>query len=363
LRIIPDTVSKISPPIILICLFFAQDLSYVALWAASFLVYQYVLNLQDMKKVTLNEKRNEWMRELLLQQIDRNPENIAYINKLTKNRSDFSNAELAYQSPNTTEYILPPDVQIAEEEMVKLEERSSIILTAVIFIPIIFALAHLFRDVHPGNVVIELLAAMTIIRSLTLYYEKAIKLTGWTEALQRLQNVKKNLIAEGKKALLNIRDLYTNFNDIELGREILVAQENPAKEAVGTAALIIASSPIHVRQNIFNQFVKGTDSLPFKEKLMEVRWKALKGRAILITTVGVAMTGVLAGLASFSFTELFSAVPSIQPTRMLGIYLLILSQASSILLTRPWISAQLPWQIFWGTVFALSYYAVLLFIF
>ncbi len=338
---------------------------YLLLWLVSVVLHQAVLGMQLIKHKELARNRARWLKAMLLRDVASTPEFEHYVGSITGISSDFITRELGMEQNIDIVRNLPPDVSTAEEELVKLEERSSVVLTAAVFIPVVFSLAHMFRYVEAPVVIIEIVTALTVIQSLALFYNKAIRLEGWREALMEFGKMREELISGGRQALTRIPNYFKNIQNLELGNDIDVADVKPSRSAIASVALIIGQLPNGERPKVIDRFIRSTESMPTKEELMEVRWKALNGRALLITTIGVAITGLFAGIASYSFPRIFEQIQVIRPTPYLSIFLFILVVPSSLIITQSWLDRgrQYRWSVIWSTVYWMVYLSVQIFVY
>jgi len=338
---------------------------YLLAWIVVIIIHQIVLELQLVKSAELRQDRNNWLRGILLAKIGHSPGIEHYISHITETEADFRARELGKATEKSRRYYLPPDVATAESEIIKLEERSSIVLTAAVFIPVVFSLAHLFRSVPPELIVVEIVIALTLTQTLALYYSKAIRLKGWTEALEQYKMIIEELISDGRKALFSIPQFYQNITEIEIAQEPTTNNKLPAYTAIGTTALVISKLSSDERPRVIKEFIQGTQSLPVKEELMEVRWRALSGRALLITTIGVAITAMFAGIASFSFPIIFEQVQTISPSQNLSVFLFLLVLPSSLIITQAWLNQRLllRWGVIWTVTYWITFTSIQLFVY
>ena len=301
-----------------------------------------MLNYQAIENQKLDDMRRRWIKQIIIQGqegfIGAKLENYICEITNTKDDLDFRKAEIIKEEKQSNAIKFPPDLEIAEEGLIKLEDRSSIILAASIFIPLIFALAHLFRYVTSSTLFWELQSLFLLISGLTSFYIKSLDYKGWEKSLTKLKEFQDHIIIQGSRSEYLFPELFREVTKRELNQVSKLVNYPSASHAISSVISTSVRLPQTLRKIVLNSFLQLTKDIPVKERTMEVRWKALKARILLTSSIGAASSGLLAGIATFSIPYIVEGLTSLKPTDYLAFALFILTLTSTIKITSPWLA-------------------------
>lgn len=341
-------------------------LFFIIVVALIVLLFYKKMNM-GIKSLELNNNRNLWLKQTILKSIK--SEHKIFHNTSAKhnwqlaletdtlNIKDFALHELGIEKPREEEITLIPDMEAAENEMIKAEERASLLIGATVILPILFALAHIFRYVSVPIFILELQATFIVGQLITISQSRSYNIAGWTELINTIKLEMVELPKKGRRLLNGLSDLFNNPFANELGIELENKNKNHAVVS-GASALKMVSilSPEH-RAPMLDNYLNGIEKLPEKERILNIRWKAYRGRLLLVSSTGVALAALLASLAQFTFPMLWSEIYPIQSTPYLSIGLGVLTISLNWIVTRIWlIPIQ---QVRWIVIWMMIYYVVL----
>lgn len=340
----------------------------ILVYLLSIIVYSYVYSYQESKSAKLQRQRNVWIRAIvertLAKQQIRSQFIQRYLLELTNTTdADAVRRELGLQTNPERVPALPPDLVLAEQEIVQAEDRSTVLIATSIFFPIIFAIAHLFRSVYFFTLVLEALVMLLIVESIVLYYQQTVKITGWSDSLTFLESIEDNIISVGTQSLVKLTGLLEYPHSSELGKPSKILALDPARVAVATCAMVTSKLPRQYRRDVLHAFVQLTHELPQKEELLAVKFQALKSRVMLVTTIGIATAGLFAGIAKFSVPAIDAGIMGIQSTQYLPLILFGLAISTSYIIASQWTATLRVWVVIWTVEYWVLYLTINLFIF
>ncbi len=321
------------------------------------------------KDVDLNNNRNQWLKQTLLKSI-RPDQQIFHrvsaeydwqlaIETNTLNTKDFAYQELGIEKSQEEEITLIPDIEAAENEMIKAEERASLLIGATVILPILFALAHIFRYVSTPVFILELQATFIVGQLITISQSRSYNIEGWTELINTIKQGMTELPRKGRRLLNSLSDLFRNPFANELGQELELSKTNHAVASGASALKMVSNLSPHHRVPMLSNYLNGIEKLPEKERILNIRWQAYRGRLLMVSSIGVALAALLASLAQFTFPVLWSEIYPIQSTQYLYIGLGVLTISLNWIVTRIWlIPIQ---QIRWIVIWVMEYYLVFVF--
>jgi len=214
------------------------------------------------------------------------------------------NAELGIQSFQLPNQFELPDAINSEVEMTRLEERASIILGSLVFIPILFALIHLFRSVSLGIFAIEFIIACNLGLLVLQTQEKKYSLDGW--------DVVYSYLVEHRIALLtNPRRLLTEHPPIKnmgLPQELGILPRPPVKLPSQRFLTLFIQFLIELtgetRELYYKEIIQAIRDLPNKQKLIDEKWQTYRSRVFMISITSTALGGLFSSLTVFSIPQL-----------------------------------------------------------
>ncbi len=342
----------------------------LSLTLLSFGLYIGVILHFEQKRLELDRKRSSWLLGLLqrgiLSKVMVSPSNIWYLATVT-NRIDltsFRASELGIEKVQIPDVeTFPPDLELAERELTKVEERSSILLSIVVFIPIMFALLNMFRRTEIYLALLEGQVALIFGASLLYYFRQMTNLSGWEKTVSRLNLLKDDIIVLGKRNLINKTDIFEKPRSLEIGMELNKLEGSPALETLATIINIATSLPRELRERFIDRTLEDLKDLPKEEKLVDIRWKAFRARVIFMITTAVAIVGLISGISSFIVPKLVFASLPIGSTPYIEFIIFTLSITLSGLLARLWFQWKevINWVIVWSLEFWIfRYFAILI---
>lgn len=319
------------------------------------------------KNAELSNKRNLWLKQTIMkttksdQKIthDTSPKYDWQLSMETDtlNIRDFAYQELGIEKSKEEEITLIPDIEAAENEMIKAEERASLLIGATVILPILFALAHIFRYVSVPIFILELQATFIAGQLITISQSRSYNVEGWTELINTIKSEMIELPKKGRKLINGLSDLFDNPFANEIGMELEVNTKNHAIISGASALKMVSTLSPHHRTLMLNNYLNGIEKLPEKERILNIRWQAYRGRLLLVSSTGVALAALLASLAQFTFPMLWEEIYPIQSTPYLYIGLGILTISLNWIVTRIWL--QPIQQIRWIVIWLMEYYLVL----
>ncbi len=332
------------------------------------LLFKKKMNISN-KDIELNTNRNLWLKQTILKSIG-SDQNITHntsaeydwqlaIETDTLNTKDFAYQELGIEKSKEDDITLIPDIEAAENEMIKAEERASLLIGATVILPILFALAHIFRYVSTSVFILELQATFIVGQLITISQSRSYNIAGWTEVMNTIKQEMVELPRKGRRLLNGLYDLFGNPFANELGLELEPKKTNHAIASGASALKMVSTLSPHHRTPMLNNYLNGIEKLPEKERILNIRWQAYRGRLLLVSSTGVALAALLASLAQFTFPILWSEIYPIQSTPYLYIGLGILTISLNWIVTRIWLKPIQ--QIRWVVIWIMEYYLVLVF--
>ena len=319
------------------------------------------------KNLELSNKRNIWLKQTI-KKSTRSNQKITRSNSPkyewqlsqdtgTLNIRDFAYLELGIEKSKEEEITLIPDIEVAENEMIKAEERASLLIGATVILPILFALAHIFRYVSIPIFILELQATFIAGRLITISQSRSYNIEGWTELINTIKLEMTELPKKGRKLINGLSNLFDNPFANEIGLELEVNKKNHAIVSGASALKMVSTlSPNH-RTLMLNNYLNGIQKLPEKERILTIRWQAYRGRLLLVSSTGVALAALLASLAQFTFPMLWEETYPIQSTPYLYIGLGVLTISLNWIVTRIWLKPMQ--QIRWIVIWIMEYFIVL----
>lgn len=322
-----------------------------------FLYYKQLVKEED-KKSSLISRRSNWLKQLILRVTGKDSRNGWFLDKILDIRDGkaIGLAELGFSIKDNKEITMSPDMEEAESEVVKMEERASYLIGSVIFLPVLFAMIHIFRSVELPIFLFEMQITFLLAQFVSLSNNNAYQVTGWGEMLDLITNIQNEISVDGRKAIGSQEFLLNKFVN-ELGMENIVSSEQHATHVAGMGLTTISRLPPGLREESINTFTREINSLPKSEQLLKIRWKAYKTRLLLISSVGVAISGLLSSLSRFNFEEFSDYLLPIKSTIYLPVGLGILTIGISLLVTKAWMPPRilLRLMIIWTFVYFLIY--------
>lgn len=322
-----------------------------------FLYYKQLVKEED-KKSSLISRRSNWLKQLILRATGKDSRNGWFLDKILDIRDGkaIGLAELGFSIKDNKEITMSPDMEEAESEVVKMEERASYLIGSVIFLPVLFAMIHIFRSVELPIFLFEMQITFLLAQFVSLSNNNAYQVTGWGEMLDLITNIQNEISVDGRKAIGSQEFLLNKFVN-ELGMENIVSSEQHATHVAGMGLTTISRLPPGLREESINTFTREINSLPKSEQLLKIRWKAYKTRLLLISSVGVAISGLLSSLSRFNFEEFSDYLLPIKSTIYLPVGLGILTIGISLLVTKAWMPPRilLRLMIIWTFVYFLIY--------
>jgi len=307
-------------------------LSFVAV------IYEKQVAKSDQSSIS-QQDRIRWMLAVLKPMDDTlpyNPELIGQLSGKTYNHEDKQvKAELGISTYKLVDERVLPDLSKAEIEMTKLEERASIILGTIVFIPILFALLHIFRYVPLSIFIIEILIAIILGMTVFLTQEANYHLEGWTETYEFFDDHLDLLITNPRLAL-SIHPISSQYyRNQELGIQPRSMKSIPASSFIQAVMNLVIGLDAHTREIYLKSILTSIKELPTKERLLKERWNAYTTRVLLISISSTALGGLFASLAIFSIPQLQTPGLPLQSTPFLpwGEYILLMS-LNLIVLTK-----------------------------
>lgn len=322
-----------------------------------FLYYKQLVKEED-KKSSLISRRSNWLKQLILRVTGKDSRNGWFLDKILDIRDGkaIGLAELGFSIKDNKEITMSPDMEEAESEVVKMEERASYLIGSVIFLPVLFAMIHIFRSVELPIFLFEMQITFLLAQFVSLSNNNAYQVTGWGEMLDLITNIQNEISVDGRKAIGSQEFLLNKFVN-ELGMENIVSSEQHATHVAGMGLTTISRLPPGLREESINTFTREINSLPKSEQLLKIRWKAYKTRLLLISSVGVAISGLLSSLSRFNFEEFSDYLLPIKSTIYLPVGLGILTIGISLLITKAWMPPRILLRllIIWTFVYFLIY--------
>lgn len=322
-----------------------------------FLYYKQLVKEED-KKSSLISRRSNWLKQLILRATGKDSRNGWFLDKILDIRDGkaIGLAELGFSIKDNKEITMSPDMEEAESEVVKMEERASYLIGSVIFLPVLFAMIHIFRSVELPIFLFEMQITFLLAQFVSLSNNNAYQVTGWGEMLDLITNIQNEISVDGRKAIGSQEFLLNKFVN-ELGMENIVSSEQHATHVAGMGLTTISRLPPGLREESINTFTREINSLPKSEQLLKIRWKAYKTRLLLISSVGVAISGLLSSLSRFNFEEFSDYLLPIKSTIYLPVGLGILTIGISLLVTKAWMPPRILLRllIIWTFVYFLIY--------
>ena len=313
-------------------------------------------------KASLIEKqRLEWLLsrlETIDSSIISNPDN--FWNYLKSNKSKFSynlfNRELGMPQPQIQRRHVAPDLEHAENELAKSEERASILLGVLVFLPVLFGIMHLFRNVTLITYLIELHVFFLLGQLVILSQTQAYQIEGWNDSYQDAEKLLNEIEKLGRRSLLSSNNLVNDARMQELGIEITNKNESPAIMAVGSLLNQAVRLPQNQRQGFLLNTLEKLDDLPKQESLISQRWNAYQNRLYLIGCASVAISAQIAGLSNFTIPKVNTGLELLQTTKYLPWGLFILSIGLNTAVLSYWVSWKK--QVLSAVVFGMIYLAI-----
>ncbi|MCE7736839.1 MAG: hypothetical protein GPJ54_18290 [Candidatus Heimdallarchaeota archaeon] len=322
-----------------------------------FLFYKQLVKEEDKKSILVS-RRSNWLKQLILRTTGRDSRNSLYLDNILNihNGNAMGQKELGFSIRGNKEIKFSPDMEEAESEVVKMEERASYLIGSVIFLPVLFALIHIFRSVEFPIFLFEMQITFLLAQFVSLSNSNAYQVTGWGEMLDLVEDIRNKIAADGRKAIGSQEFLLNRFVN-ELGMENIVSKEQHASHVAGMALTTISRLPAALREESIDTFTREIISLPKNEQLLKIRWKAYKTRLLLISSVGVAISALLSSLSRFNFEEFSDYLIPIKSTTYLPVGLGILTIGISLLVTKAWMSQRILLRllIIWTFVYFLIY--------
>lgn len=322
-----------------------------------FLYYKQLVKEED-KKSSLISRRSNWLKQIILRVTGKDSRNGWFLDKILDIRDGkaIGLAELGFSIKDNKEIAMSPDMEEAESEVVKMEERASYLIGSVIFLPVLFAMIHIFRSVELPIFLFEMQITFLLAQFVSLSNNNAYQVTGWGEMLDLITNIQNEISVDGRKAIGSQEFLLNKFVN-ELGMENIVSSEQHATHVAGMGLTTISRLPPGLREESINTFTREINSLPKSEQLLKIRWKAYKTRLLLISSVGVAISGLLSSLSRFNFEEFSDYLLPIKSTIYLPVGLGILTIGISLLVTKAWMPPRILLRllIIWTFVYFLIY--------
>lgn len=322
-----------------------------------FLYYKQLVKEEDKKSILIS-RRSNWLKQLILRATGKDSRNGWFLDKILDIRDGkaIGLAELGFSIKDNKEIAMSPDMEEAESEVVKMEERASYLIGSVIFLPVLFAMIHIFRSVELPIFLFEMQITFLLAQFVSLSNNNAYQVTGWGEMLDLITNIQNEISVDGRKAIGSQEFLLNKFVN-ELGMENIVSSEQHATHVAGMGLTTISRLPPGLREESINTFTREINSLPKSEQLLKIRWKAYKTRLLLISSVGVAISGLLSSLSRFNFEEFSDYLLPIKSTIYLPVGLGILTIGISLLVTKAWMPPRILLRllIIWTFVYFLIY--------
>lgn len=322
-----------------------------------FLYYKQLVKEEDKKSILIS-RRSNWLKQIILRVTGKDSRNGWFLDKILDIRDGkaIGLAELGFSIKDNKEITMSPDMEEAESEVVKMEERASYLIGSVIFLPVLFAMIHIFRSVELPIFLFEMQITFLLAQFVSLSNNNAYQVTGWGEMLDLITNIQNEISVDGRKAIGSQEFLLNKFVN-ELGMENIVSSEQHATHVAGMGLTTISRLPPGLREESINTFTREINSLPKSEQLLKIRWKAYKTRLLLISSVGVAISGLLSSLSRFNFEEFSDYLLPIKSTIYLPVGLGILTIGISLLVTKAWMPPRILLRllIIWTFVYFLIY--------
>lgn len=322
-----------------------------------FLYYKQLVKEEDKKSILIS-RRSNWLKQIILRVTGKDSRNGWFLDKILDIRDGkaIGLAELGFSIKDNKEITMSPDMEEAESEVVKMEERASYLIGSVIFLPVLFAMIHIFRSVELPIFLFEMQITFLLAQFVSLSNNNAYQVTGWGEMLDLITNIQNEISVDGRKAIGSQEFLLNKFVN-ELGMENIVSSEQHATHVAGMGLTTISRLPPGLRGESINTFTREINSLPKSEQLLKIRWKAYKTRLLLISSVGVAISGLLSSLSRFNFEEFSDYLLPIKSTIYLPVGLGILTIGISLLVTKAWMPPRILLRllIIWTFVYFLIY--------
>lgn len=294
----------------------------------------------------LQYQRSEWLFDVLNNTIgkERTIGDSMYLARMSKLKryKKYYQRELGIEDRDHIKQRVSPDFREAETSIIKLEERVSILLGSIMFIPILFALVHMFRNVELILFLIELHAVILLNTMVIQSQLPKYEIQGWKEVFFLVQDKVDEIAQEGRKTTPYFSNLYEYPVLLELGSVPVSMSQIPATRSFAQILEVVYSLPRNKRKTVLENVLNELKSLPVKEQLLLDRFQAYSLRFRIITLVTAAVSGLLVGIASFSVSQLSSSLIPIESTPFLFWGQLILVTTIFYQISRSWEQNQPP---------------------
>ncbi len=327
------------------------------------IIYLWKINDKDKKIDEQNIKRKQWIIQTISELLDHFSlkQRWQYENTLgIIDNNYYLMNEISANIDSSDRIAGCPDIKYAEEELIKSDERASFLIGITIFIPVIFAMAHIFRYVSIFVLILEGQIAIIIAQIVTTNLQGAYIADGWKINYHKLIKEYENIISNGKAVFSKFSNCFYNAYLAELGQKSKIQDNLPSNTLTAILLLTISQLPPNIRGVVLDKYLERLAPLPEKEDLIKVRWEAYRGRLFIITTIGMALMAMMSAISRFDFSNGF--IP-IETTPFLPIATLIVTLIINSVVTLSWLSHKqlIRWNIIWITIFGIMYYLSLSF--
>ncbi|MCY3410260.1 MAG: hypothetical protein INQ03_01365 [Candidatus Heimdallarchaeota archaeon] len=317
-------------------------------------IYSFLEKNKIDEIAAINNRRKVWIKQVALR-LSQNQSTLEnYANQILDLdlKDSLSRNELGLTQDIVGRDYVPPDIQLAEEEMVKLEERASFLIAGTIFLPVFFAIIHIFRYV-PVSVLLLELAIFLLLSLLLLQTQNPVyDLDGWEEIYSKLEDEKVTIIAGGRTSL-HLFPMFFASTYQELGNDSHLLKQSPSALSLFLTLQVMNSLPTQHRSDLLTTYLHELRELPKYEKLHVIRWKAYQTRILLISTVGMALSGMLASIGNFNINNYSEGLIPIRSTPHIWLPLYCLGICITTLYLQRWMAFKkmIPWIFIWTIIY------------
>lgn len=289
-----------------------------------------------------SRKQKQWMKSILLSAVN---QELGY-SKVFEAQLDsaldivdhrrYRQNEIGLRTTLQNTKIQFPDVHEAENQILSLEDTVTYSLFGILFIPLLFALSHLFRFPNYSQIFLALILCLfgfiVIERAIFPWFQ----MEGWNELTTLLSATKLKVQELGIHSIREFPAYIQNPQRVTLGLPIEYQMRSVSEKFFALTFTTLLNVPPKLRQVLLEKILPNLQEIAESEDRYNNRLRGLRMRIKLLAIVGCATISLLAAIAYGITQEQGILFVGIEPTPHLEWMLVGLVLFGDYLLLRRW---------------------------